>query len=772
MIKSYVCEKNDMKGISLAGLVLLVVACSPKLQPNSQEPADPVEAKVEALLRQMTLEEKIGQMNQYSSFWEVTGPAPAGGDQQKQYEQLKRGEIGSLLNVHGAVATREVQRLVMEHSRLKIPLLIGYDVIHGFKTMFPVPLGEAASWDIDLMERTAQAAAREAAASGIHWTFAPMVDISRDPRWSRVMEGAGEDPYLGSLIAAARVRGFQGKQLSDRSTIAACAKHFAGYGFAEAGRDYNTVDVSEHTMQNIILPPFKSALDAGVVTFMNAFNEVGGVVSTGSRYLQRDLLKGDWGFQGFVVSDWGSIGEMVNHGVAEDKREAAMLAASAGSDMDMESRAYIAYLKEHVQSGAVDEADIDDAVRRILRVKFQLGLFDNPYLYCDEQYERETVMSESMMALSREAARKSMVLLKNEAQLLPLSKNPGTMAVIGPLAADKDAPLGSWRAQAAEQSAVSVLEGVRAAVSAGTEVIYAQGVALSVGERNFLKEITINKTDKSGFAEAISAARKASVVVLVVGEDCWQTGEARSQTDIGLAGLQQALFDELYKVNRNIVVVLMNGRPLAIEALDRQAPAILETWHAGTQSGHAIADVLFGDYNPSGKLPMTFPRHVGQIPLYYNHKATGRGTNPGDNVVFWSHYTDAPNTPLYPFGYGLSYTTFAYSAVKLSSTEMGRGGKIMASVQVKNTGKVAGKETVQLYVQDVVGTVTRPVRELKGYRQVMLAPGEETSVEFELTEEQLAYYTAAGVWAAEKGEFRVYIGGSSETENEARFRLK
>lgn len=762
-----------MKRISLWSLLLLAFSCSPvKVILTSPSPEDPVEEKIEQLLSQMTLEEKIGQMNQYSSFWEVTGPAPAAGDQQKQYEQLKRGEIGSMINVHGAAATREVQRLVMENSRLKIPLLIGYDVIHGFKTMFPVPLGEAASWDTDLMERTARAAAKEAAASGIHWTFAPMVDISRDPRWSRVMEGAGEDTYLGSQAAAARVRGFQGNNLADRTTIAACAKHFAGYGFAEAGRDYNTVDVSEHTLHNVILPPFKSALDAGVVTFMNSFNEIGGVVSTGSTYLQRDLLKGSWGFEGFVVSDWGSIGEMVNHGVAADNSEAALLAVTAGSDMDMESKAYIAHLKEHIATGAVDEGLIDDAVRRILRVKFQLGLFDNPYLYCDEQFERQTVMSDEMMALSREAAKKSMVLLKNEKNLLPLSKSPGTIAVIGPLAADKDAPLGSWRAQAVENSAVSVLEGVKAAVGAGTEVLYAQGAALSVGERNFLKEMTINKTDTSGFAEAITAASKASVVVLVVGEDCWQSGEARSQTDIGLAGLQQALFDEVYKANQNVVVVLMNGRPLAIEAIDRKAPAILEAWHAGSQSGHAIADVLFGDYNPSGKLPMTFPRNVGQIPLYYNHKATGRGNNPGNNIVFWSHYTDSPNTPLYPFGYGLSYTTFEYSDIQLSNPEMEQGGTIQASVKVKNTGKVPGKETVQLYLQDLVGSVTRPVRELKGYRQVMLAPGEETRVSFEITEEMLSYYLPSGEWGAERGEFKVFIGGSSYAKHEAKFRFR
>jgi beta-glucosidase len=760
-----------------AALMLIIAACSPKVSPTASVPKpaateDPIEAKVEALLRKMTLEEKIGQLNQYSSFWEVTGPVPQGGNQQKQYEQLRKGLVGSMLNVTGAEATREVQKIVMENSRLKIPLLIGYDVIHGYKTMFPIPLGEAASWDLNMMEQTARIAATEAAAAGIHWTFGPMVDISRDARWGRIMEGAGEDPYLGSLVAAARVRGFQGSSLSLNNTLAACAKHYAAYGFAEAGRDYNTVDISEQTLHNVVLPPFKAALDAGVATFMNSFNEIGGTPATGSAYLQRDILKGQWGFDGLMVSDWGSIGEMVYHGFAADNAHAARIAMNAGSDMDMESRAYIEHLAQAVKDKSVPEAYVDDAVRRVLRLKFRLGLFDDPYRYCDEEREKRLLLSPAFLDVARDAGRKSIVLLKNEGSLLPLNKDIRRIAVIGPLAADKDTPLGSWRGRAETGSAVSLLEGIQAAVGAGTEVIYAQGVALTVGARNFLQEITINQTDKSGFSEAIAAARRADVVVLAIGEDCWQTGEGRSQSDIGLSGLQEELFNEVSRINKNVVVALMNGRPLAVENLAAKAPAILETWHLGSQAGHAIADVLFGDYNPSGKLPVSFPRNTGQAPIYYNHKPTGRGANPGNNSVFWSHYTDVPNTPLYPFGYGLSYTTFAYSDLELSAKEITASEKLTVRLTLTNTGKAAGTETVQLYVQDVVGSVTRPVKELKGFERVSLAPGESKQVTFTISTKDLAFYTAARKWEAEPGAFKVFVGTNSQEVKEAGFVLK
>ncbi len=766
-----------LSSIYFAGLFLLLFStCSPKLAPVNTAPApdtaDPTEAKIEALLRKMTLEEKIGQMNQYSSFWEATGPAPQGGKQEKQYEQLKKGLVGSMLNVTGAAATREVQKVVMEHSRLKIPLLFGYDVIHGYKTMFPIPLGEAASWDLDAIEQSARIAATEAAAAGLNWTFAPMMDISRDARWGRIMEGAGEDPYLGSRIAVARIKGFQGSNLAADNTIAACAKHFAAYGFAEAGRDYNTVDISEHTLHNIVLPPFKAAVEVGVATFMNAFNEIGGIPATGSTYLQRDILKKQWGFDGFIVSDWNSIGEFVDHGFASDNKEGARIAALAGSDMDMEARAYITHLADHVKNKTVPEAYIDDAVRRILRVKFRLGLFDDPYRYCDEEKEKRLLLSPAFQDAARDVARKSIVLLKNDNNLLPLKKDIKRIAVIGPLAADKDSPLGNWRAQAVANSAVSLLEGIQAAVGANTEVIHAQGPPLSIGPRNFIQSSVINTTDKSGFSEALAAARRADVVVLAIGEDAFQSGEGRSVSNIGLTGLQEELFHEIYRINPKVAVVLMNGRPLAIEALAAKAPAIVEAWHLGSQAGHAIADVLFGDYNPSGKLPVSFPRNTGQVPIYYNHKHTGRAAPlvPGQTV--WSHYNDVPNSPLFPFGYGLSYTTFAYSNLALSKREMSFTDQLQVSVTLTNTGKMAGTETVQLYIRDLMGSVTRPVKELKGFQRVYLMPGESKQVTFTLTAKDLEFYTAAGKWEAEPGAFKVFVGGNSVEVMEAGFELR
>lgn len=759
-----------------AVIAMIIAACSPKVSPPTAPdvPAkeDPIEAKVEALLRKMTLEEKIGQMNQYSGFWEITGPAPQGGNQQRQYDQLRKGLVGSMLNVNGAAATREVQKIVMENSRLKIPLIIGYDVIHGYKTIFPIPLGEAASWDLGLMEQTARIAAAEAAAGGIHWTFAPMVDISRDARWGRVMEGAGEDTYFGSLVAAARVRGFQGKDLSADNTIAACAKHYAAYGFAEAGRDYNTVDISEHTLHNIVLPPFKAAADAGAATFMNSFNEIGGIPATGSVQLQRDILKKDWKFDGFVVSDWGSIGEMVGHGFAADTSDAARIAALAGSDMDMESRAYIVHLANWVKNKTVPEAYVDDAVRRILRIKFRLGLFDDPYRYCDEEREKRITLSPAFLDVARDAGRKSIVLLKNEGNLLPLKTEAKRIAVIGPLAADKDAPLGNWRAQGVANSAISLLEGVQAAAGPNTEVLYAQGTTLSVGARSFLIKTTINKDDKSGFAEALAAARKAEVVVLAIGEDCWQSGEGRSVANLELSGLQMELFNEIYRINKNVVVVLMNGRPLAIQELAGKAPAIVEAWHLGSQAGHAIADVLFGKYNPSGKLPVSFPRVTGQAPIYYNYKSTGRGFLPGPDQITWSQHNDVPNSPLFPFGFGLSYTTFSYSDIALSAKEMTAAAPLQVSVTVTNSGKAAGTETVQLYVQDLVGSVTRPVKELKGFQKITLAPGESKKVTFTITAKDLEFYTAARKWEAEPGAFKVFVGTNSAEVKEAGFVLK
>ena len=759
--------------------LLLVAFAAPAfadatLVPSSIGDTASVDAKVEELLAKMTLQEKVGQLNQYSSTFDLTGPTPKGSVAKARYEQIQDGRVGSMLNVLGTEATCGAQKLAVEGSRLGIPLIFGYDVIHGYRTIFPVPLGETASWDLEAIERSARIAAIEASASGVHWTFAPMVDIARDARWGRIMEGAGEDPYLGSVVAAARVRGFQGDDLASTDTIAACAKHYAAYGLAEAGRDYNTVDISMDTLHNVALPPFRAAVDEGVATLMNAFNEIGGTPATGSSYLQRDILKGEWGFDGFVVSDWGSIGEMVPHGVAEDAKAAARIAIHAGSDMDMESVAYLPWLPKLVQSGKVDEALIDEAVRRVLRVKFMLGLFDDPYGYCDE--EREVTLVGELghadhHAHAREVGRKSIVLLKNEDAFLPLSRDVESLAVIGALAHDKDSPLGNWRGTGVQNSAVSLLEGVQAAVSEATEVVHVAGPDLGRGQRSFVMELEINRDDTTGIDEAVAAAKSADRVVLVVGEEAFQTGEGRSQVDVGLAGVQQQLADAVLEANPNTVVVLMNGRPLAIPDLAESAPAIVEAWHLGSQAGHSIADVLFGDYNPSGKLPASFPRHVGQEPLYYNHRNTGRPGR-GDGLVFWSHYTDAPNTPLFPFGFGLSYTTFEYGEMELSAESISADETVDIAVTVTNTGDRAGVEVVQLYVRDLVGSVTRPVKELKGFERISLDPGESKRVTFQLGTGDLAFYNAAGHWQAEPGEFEVFVGTNSVDVQSERFQLR
>jgi beta-glucosidase len=758
-----------MHVVRIAGALALSLAFIPGA--GAQGLVNPAtEKKIDDLLARMTLEEKVGQLNQYSSSLDLTGPAASPGNQKAAYEQVRTGLVGSLINVTGAEATRKAQQLALEGSRLKVPLIFGLDVIHGYRTMFPVPLGEAASWDPEAIERSARIAATEAAAAGVHWTFAPMVDICRDARWGRIMEGAGEDPYLGAQVAAARVRGFQGKDLAALDTIAACAKHYAAYGFAEAGRDYNTVDISEQTLRNVVLPPFKAAAEAGVATFMNSFNEIAGIPSTGNPHLQRDILKGEWAFPGFVVSDWGSIGEMIAHGYAENLAQAAQQAITAGSDMDMEARAYVTHLAELVKAGKMNEKLVDEAVRRVLRVKFALGLFDDPYRYCDPAREKQALADPSHAAHARDVARKSIVLLKNEGGLLPLGKGVKTIAVVGPLAADKDSPLGNWRAQAVTGSAVSLLEGIQASVPPTTRVVHAEGVKLVTGVRNFGARLTYDTTDRSGIPGAVEAARSADVVVAAVGEDAFQSGEGRSQADIGFKGLQEELLKAVFEANRKLVVVVMSGRPLTLGWTAENAPAILEAWLGGSQAGHAIADVLFGDYNPSGKLPVAFPRVVGQLPMTYARKSTGRpGPDPG---VTWSSYTDVPNDPLYPFGFGLSYTTFAYSEPKLSAAEIGRDGSLQVTATVTNTGRRAGVEVVQLYVRDLVGSVTRPIKELKGFQKVELQPGESREVSFSLRPSDLAFYTAAGRWEAEPGAFKVYVGGSSRDVKEAGVTLR
>ncbi|MEZ5039999.1 MAG: beta-glucosidase BglX [Saprospiraceae bacterium] len=753
--------------------VFLLTSCQPNTGILKDTAGiDPVvERKVDSLLQLMTLAEKVGQMNQYNGSWDITGPVPSGGDNELKYTHIKNGLVGSMLNIVSSVATRKAQELAVNESRLGIPLLFGYDVVHGYKTMFPIPLGEAASWDLEAIEKSARIAAIESAAAGIHWTFAPMVDITRDARWGRVMEGAGEDPYLGSLIAAARVRGFQGDDLSAKNTIAACAKHFAAYGFAEGGKDYNTVEINEHTLENVVFPPFKAAVEAGVATVMNSFNEIGGQPVTSNAHLQREILKERWGFNGLIVSDWGTIRELVNHGVAKDAKEAAALAAKSGCDMDMESLAYVKELVGLVEAGTVPEAMIDDAVRRILRLKFKLGLFDDPFRYCNPAAEKQDLMRAEHLEAAREIGRKSIVLLKNQDNLLPLPKDIGTIAVIGPFANDRDTPLGSWRAKAITNSAVSLLEGLKETVGPGTKLLYAEGCKVAIGDRTFTNELIINQTDKSGFPKAIEAARQADVVLLAIGEDCWQTGEGRSQMDIGLAGVQEELLQAIYKVNQKVVVILMNGRPMTINWAADNVPAIVEAWHLGHMAGLSIADVIWGDYNPAGKLPMSFPYEVGQCPLYYNHKSTGRpSTAPG--MVFYAHYTDGPNEARYPFGYGLSYTTFSYSAPTLSSTSMTMDGSLDVSVEVTNTGERAGEEVVQLYIQDLVGSVTRPVKALKGFKKIMLAPGASETVSFKISAKDLAFFTAARKWAAEAGDFKVFVGTNSNNVQEASFVLE
>lgn len=725
-----------------------------------------VESKVDSVLRLMTLDEKIGQMVQYSASWDVTGPA-TGADNEKKLQNLKNGWVGSMLNVTSAKSTREAQRLNMENSRLKIPLLFGYDVIHGYKTMFPVPLGESASWDLAIMEKTAAVAAKESAASGIGWTFSPMIDVSRDARWGRVMEGSGEDPYLTSLIGVAKIKGYQGNDLAAPYSIAACAKHFAGYGFAESGRDYNAVNVGIHELNNVILPPFKAAVDAGAATFMNSFNDLDGIPATASKYLQRDLLKGEWGFQGFMVSDWGSIVELINHGYAKDHMHAGDLAVHAGSDMDMEGGVYEVSLKKLVEEGKLDVKVIDDAVKRILRVKFQLGLFDNPYKYSDEIAEKNNIYTKENLDISLEAGKKSIVLLKNESNLLPIKSSVKSIAVIGPLADDKDSPLGNWRGQADPNSAVSVLQGIKNYLPKGVKVTYAKGADLSTGERSFLKPMTINKTDKSGFEKAIKNAKEADLVILVVGEDAFQSGEGRSQTDIGFAGVQDELIKAVQQANPNVVMVLMNGRPMDLTWSDENIPAILETWLLGSQHGNAVAEVLFGKYNPGGKLTMSFPRNVGQVPIYYNQKPTGRGNVIQD--VTYSSYRDSERDALYPFGYGLSYTTFKYGKIKLSKDKFSKSEKITASIEITNTGKAKGEEVVQLYLRDLVGSISRPLKELKGFEKIILNPGETKEVSFAIDEKMITFYTASHKWEAEPGEFKLFIGTNSRDTQETSF---
>ncbi len=731
---------------------------------------DLVEVKIDSILNLMTLDEKIGQMNQYNGFWDATGPNPEGGEQLKKYESLKNGLVGSMLNVRGVDEISAIQKIAVNETRLGIPLIFANDVIHGYKTLSPIPLAESASWDLKEIENSARIAALESSAAGTNWTFAPMVDISRDPRWGRVMEGAGEDTFLASLIAKARIKGFQGDDLSKHNTVAATAKHFAAYGFSESGRDYNTVDIGDNTLNNVIYPPFISSVDAGVATVMTGFNDLDGIPVTGNSELIKGTLRNKWSFEGVVISDWGSIREMIPHGYAKNADNAAELAIKAGTDIDMESNIYVRKLKKLIIDDIIDEKLIDNSVKKILRLKFDLGLFEDPFKYLNKEREKEILNSPELQNAVLQMAKKSIVLLKNSDNLLPLKKEDLKIALIGPLANDKNSPLGNWRTNSDNNTAVSVLEGMMKYI--GNEIIYEKGADLILnpgGIVKFSEKIIINENDKSGFDSAKIAASKSDIAIVVIGEDGFQSGEGRSRSKIDIPGVQLDLLKEIYKVNNKVVLILMNGRPLDLSWADENIPAILETWQLGSQTGNAIAQVLYGDYNPSGKLPMSFPRNAGQIPVYYNHKSTGR---PGPKkVVFWSHFNDVSNTPLYPFGYGLSYTSFKYSNLKIDKKSLNANQVINVSILLENTGKLKGREVVQLYIKDKFGSITRPVRELKGFKLVDLEPGEKTQVNFKISEPMLKFYNAEKNWESELGVFEIFVGPDSNADLKETFEL-
>jgi beta-glucosidase len=685
--------------------------------------AQSIDERVDALLARMTLEEKIGQLLQFTPREELP-------------ELVASDGIGCVFGMGSAEDVNELQRIAVEKTRLKIPILFAHDIIHGNRTIFPIPLGIAATWDPASAELSARIAAREASASGIRWTFSPMVDIARDPRWGRIAEGAGEDPVLGAAMAAAYVRGYQGKDVSAPDSILACAKHFAAYGAAEAGRDYNTVDMSEKTLREIYLPPFKAAVDAGVWTIMTAFNTLNGVPATANRHLLVDILRDEWGFRGIVDSDYEAIDQMRNHGTAGTPEEAAIQAITAGVDMDMIDAVYRT-LAGAVKEGRLPESVVDTAARRILRAKFALGLFERPY--GDERREKAEHLAPAHLDAARRIAQKSLVLLKNDGDVLPLAKNIGTLAIVGPLADSREDMLGSWRAHGKAEEAVSLLEGVRAKVTAQTKIVVSDG---------------------SNIEDAVSKARSADFVLLVLGEKGSESGEANSRVSLDLPGNQQQLLEAVMATGKPAALIVMAGRPFTIAWAADHVPAILWTWFAGTQGGHAIADVVFGDANPSGKLPVTFPRSVGQIPLYYNALPTGRPEDPRDHYT--SRYIDSPNDPLFPFGHGLSYTTFEYSDLKAASGMQA----ITVSVTVRNSGKRPGEEVVQLYINDPVASMSRPVRELKAFRRVALAPGESKRVEFTIGRQELAFWSGDG-WKFEPGMFRVWVG-----ELEGRFELR
>lgn len=704
--------------------------------------------QVDSVLKLMTVEEKVGQMIQYSNNKLLTGPSL---DSRNHTEEIKRGEVGSIFNILTVERAKQYQDLAMQ-SRLRIPLIFGLDVVHGMRTIFPIPMAEAASFNLELIKKTASVAAAETSAHGIHWTFAPMVDISRDARWGRSMEGAGEDPWYGSQVAKARVEGFQGTDYNDRNTVLACAKHFAAYGAAVAGKDYAEADISEHTLLQVYLPPFRAAVEAGVGTFMNAFNEINGIPATAHKPLLRDILKGEWGFNGFVVSDWGSVGEIAKHRMAKDNEDAGRLAAIAGCDMDMHSMTYARHLVNLVKQGAVDITLIDDAVKRILTVKFELGLFDDPYRYNYREREIENKkVNAAHRKVAREAGAGSVVLLKNQ-NVLPVTSTAGKIAVVGPLNKAKKDMLGNWSAIGKAEEVISVFDGLKAALPKA-KITYIEGYDLETNELKPLPDFS-----------------EYDVIIVSVGERAMESGEAKSKVDININANQQLMVKQIKeKAGKPVITLVMGGRPLIFSDMEPYADAILMTWWLGTEAGNSIADVLTGKYNPSGKLPMTFPRHVGQCPLYYNHKSTGRAWAPNNPWV--SGYMDESVKPAYVFGYGLSYTTFEIAAPVMSKKEYKAGEPVVLTTSVTNTGQYTGKETVQLYLQDVVSSVTRPVIELCGIRQVELAPGETRKIEFTLSEQELGFFNSDKQFVTESGDFKLFVGSSSDNLKATEFEL-
>lgn len=761
--------KHFVRRMQALAASLVVVAAGLQAQ---KAPRD-MDRFIDQLMKKMTLEEKIGQLN-----LPVTGEITTG--QAKSSDVAKRirnGEVGGLFNLKGVERIREVQRQAVEESRLGIPLLFGMDVIHGYETIFPIPLGLSCTWDMKAIEESARIAAVEASADGISWTFSPMVDVSRDPRWGRVSEGNGEDPFLGAAIARAMIRGYQGKDMSRNDEIMACVKHFALYGASEAGRDYNTVDMSRQRMFNEYMLPYQATVEAGVGSVMASFNEVDGVPATGSKWLMTDVLRKQWGFDGFVVTDYTGINEMIDHGMG-DQQTVAALALNAGVDMDMVSDAFSGTLKKSVEEGKVSAAAIDAACRRILEAKYKLGLFDDPYKYCDVNRPKKQIFTKEHRAIARKTASESFVLLKNEG-VLPLSKK-GTIAVVGPLANTRSNMPGTWSVAAVLDNAPSLVEGLREVVGDRAKVVTAKGSNL-IGDADYEKRATMfgrelhrdNRTDRELLDEALKVAAGADVIVAALGESSEMSGESSSRTNLEMPDVQRALLQELLKTGKPVVLVLFTGRPLVLTWEEEHVPAILNVWFGGSEAAYAISDVLFGDVNPSGKLTATFPQNVGQIPLFYNHKNTGRPLQEGRWFEkFRSNYLDVSNEPLYPFGYGLSYTTFAYSDIHLSSTEMSADGELTATVTVTNTGSRDGAEVVQLYIRDLVGSITRPVKELKGFEKIFLKAGESRKVSFSITPELLKFYNYDLQFVCEPGDFDVMIGGNSRDVKKARFLLK